>query len=574
MPWRCQPQHRLTLYWSVIAPEKSRAQIEAEKWILVVPYAPGKYCLPLCTLPFRRWMLFIASFVAQFCNGSLYAWSILNPHIDSYIQGRSMDAMPTQNGTGSGSQSTSSLPPDQKAVVTFYVAAGVLGFAAALSGPFVERHGPRHSLIVALCLLFVGHVAAFLSMQYKSYVGLYIGYGVFCGAGYGIGYIAPVSALMKWYPDLRGTAGGFAVCGFGVGAVAWGDVYEPLIAAVGMNCFFLVFGSIISGILLISAFVLRTPPPNYVVSGRNVHGVKVSMPPTESEKLQGHSESTERVSVVLEEIRNGNYMNVFDYQEQELGEAEILYHNKVKSLRIRECVFSIEYLLLYLVFIGAVATGIILMSRVFSIGKGVFRQDDHKLTHLVMYLALCNFLGRLVCPLLSDAFIQIAQLNPAFGRKIIVGLLLVDQVVALAFLKSLIQDPNAFGLFQVVVFFLTFSYGGVIGIMPSLLTDMFGVYNSGTMHGIILTAWSICAVGGGLTFQHYFFKIKDSYPMEQMREGETAAYIFNFHWLMVIACIGLALVPLVRTNPVDRFYPGYQYSVCGRPLVRITKKDY
>ncbi|KAH9086887.1 hypothetical protein Ae201684P_000303 [Aphanomyces euteiches] len=152
--------------------------------------------------------------------------------------------------------------------------------------------------------------------------------------------------------------------------------------------------------------------------------------------------------------------------------------------------------------------------------------------------------------------------------------LLVDQVVVLALLKSPIHDPNSFGLFQVVVFFLTFSYGGVIGIMPSLLTDMFGVYNSGTMHGIILTGWSICAIGGGLTFQHYFFKIKDSYPMEQMRDGEIAAYISNFHWLMVVACIGLALVPLVRTNPVDRFYPGYQYSIFGRPLIRFTKKDY
>ncbi|KAH9158013.1 hypothetical protein AeNC1_019198, partial [Aphanomyces euteiches] len=140
-------------------------------------------------------------------------------------------------------------------------------------------------------------------------------------------------------------------------------------------------------------------------------------------------------------------------------------------------------------------------------------------------------------------------------------------------LKSLIQDPNAFGSFQVVVFFLTFSYGGVLGMIPSLLTDMFGVFNSGTMHGIILTAWSIGAIGGGLTFQHYFFKIKDSYPIEQMRDGEIAAYIFNFHWLMVIACIALALVPLVRTNPVDRFYPGYQFSIFGRPLIRFTK-DY
>ncbi|KAH9192181.1 hypothetical protein AeNC1_005835 [Aphanomyces euteiches] len=104
-------------------------------------------------------MLFVAPFVAQFCNGSLYAWSILNPHIDSYIQGISMDAMaPPPNRTESGPPAlmNNSVPPDEKAVVAFYIAAGFLGFAAALLGPFVERHGPRHSLIVALCLLFVG----------------------------------------------------------------------------------------------------------------------------------------------------------------------------------------------------------------------------------------------------------------------------------------------------------------------------------------------------------------------------------------------------------------------------------
>ncbi|KAH9088326.1 hypothetical protein Ae201684P_003020 [Aphanomyces euteiches] len=87
-----------------------------------------------------------------------------------------------------------------------------------LLGSFVERHGPRHSLIVALCLLFVAHLTPFISMYYKSNVDPYFGYSLFCGAGFGIGYIAPMSALMKWFPDLHGTAGDFAVCGFGLGA--------------------------------------------------------------------------------------------------------------------------------------------------------------------------------------------------------------------------------------------------------------------------------------------------------------------------------------------------------------------
>ncbi|CAK4248799.1 unnamed protein product [Aphanomyces euteiches] len=338
-------------------------------------------------------------------------------------------------------------------------------------------------------------------------------------------------------------------------------MYQPLIDAVGIDWFFLIFGSILCFVLLLSSFVLRTPPPDYMVGGRDVHGVKVSLLPKQnSSKILGDSTgSNDRVSPVLGDERKGNYFTVFDYQEQELGEAEILYHNKIKSLRMRQCVFSIEYILLYLVFFGAVATGIIFMSRVYSIGQNIFLQeDDRSLTRLVMYLALCNFFGRMSCPILSDAFIQVGQLNPAFGRKVLIGR------------SSAAQIP----LFQVVLFFLTFSYGGVIGVIPSLLTDMYGVYNSGTLHGIILTAWSICAIGGGLTFQHYYITIKDSFPTEQGRQGEIAAYTFNFHWLLVIACIGCALVPFVRTNPVDRFYPGYQYSLNGRPIVRITKRDY
>ncbi|CAK4190117.1 unnamed protein product, partial [Aphanomyces euteiches] len=311
-------------------------------------------------------------------------------------------------------------PAVENAVITFYISAGALGFAAAFFGPFVERHGPRHSLILALTLLFVGHVASFLSVHYHNYVGLHLGYGICCGAGFGISYITPVSALLRWYPDLRGTAGGFGVCGFGLGVALWGNMYQPLIDAVGIDWFFLIFGSILCFVLLLSSFVLRTPPPDYMVGGRDVHGVKVSLLPKQnSSKILGDSTgSNDRVSPVLGDERKGNYFTVFDYQEQELGEAEILYHNKIKSLRMRQCVFSIEYILLYLVFFGAVATGIIFMSRVYSIGQNIFLQeDDRSLTRLVMYLALCNFFGRMSCPILSDAFIQVGQLNPAFGRK-------------------------------------------------------------------------------------------------------------------------------------------------------------
>ncbi|KAG9415259.1 hypothetical protein AC1031_008704 [Aphanomyces cochlioides] len=560
--WCCQPRSRLSFFWSVTPQQKTVAEIEAEKWVLVVPYAPRQYCLPLCTLPFRRWMLLVASILVQVCNGSLYAWSILNHHIDEHIQDKPKASVP---------------PAKEMAVVTFYIAVGAHGFAAALFGPFVERHGPRHSLIIAVCLHIVGHIASFVSLYYKSYIGLYIGYGVFCGAGFGIGYIAPVSAVLKWFPDLRGTAGGFAICGVGLGATLWASIYDPLVRAVGIDRFFLVHGCIVCFVLLLSAFVLRTPPPNYVVGGRNAHGIKVIDHPKQSLTSQiGQSiDSAERVSAVLGDEQRDNYVSVFDYREQELGEAEILYHNKIKNLRIRECAFSVDFALLYLVFIGGCLPGTVILSRVYDIGNNVYlHQNEEVLTHLVMYMSISNFLGHVLCPLISDGFIRVAQLNPAFGRKILIGVLMVNQIVVLILLKSFVRGTNMFVPFEIALCFLIFSYGGVFGVIPSLLTEMYGLYNSGTMHGIILTATSICAIGGGLIFQTYFLSIISKFPTEKIVDGVIAAYEFNLHWLLVVACVGCALVPLVRTNPVDRFFPGYQYSLFGCPLIRITKRDY
>ncbi|CAK4487267.1 unnamed protein product, partial [Aphanomyces euteiches] len=271
-----------------------------------------------------------------------------------------------------------SVPPAKElAVVTFYVAVGVHGFAAGLFGPFVERHGPRHSLIIAVCLHIVGHILSFVSLYYKSYIGLYIGYGVFCGAGFGIGYIAPVSAVLKWFPDLRGTAGGFAICGVGLGATLWASMCDPVVRAVGIDRFFLVHGSVLCFGFLLSAFVLRTPP----LRGCNEIGQS--------------SENTGRVSAVLGEIQQHNYVSVFDYREQELGEAEILYHNKIKNLRIRQCAVSNDFCLLYLVFIGGSLSGTVILSRVYDIGNTVYLlQNKEAMIHLVMYMSISNFLGR------------------------------------------------------------------------------------------------------------------------------------------------------------------------------------
>ncbi|CAK4909425.1 unnamed protein product [Aphanomyces euteiches] len=304
--WCCEPRSRLSFFWSVTPEKKTVAEIEAEKWVLVVPYAPRRFASRFVRCHFGGGCCLSRQFLSKFATGPYKA----------------RDSVP---------------PAKELAVVTFYVAVGVHGFAAGLFGPFVERHGPRHSLIIAVCLHIVGHILSFVSLYYKSYIGLYIGYGVFCGAGFGIGYIAPVSAVLKWFPDLRGTAGGFAICGVGLGATLWASINE-----IGQS-----------------------------------------------------SENTGRVSAVLGEIQQHNYVSVFDYREQELGEAEILYHNKIKNLRIRQCAVSNDFCLLYLVFIGGSLSGTVILSRVYDIGNTVYLlQNKEAMIHLVMYMSISNFLGR------------------------------------------------------------------------------------------------------------------------------------------------------------------------------------
>ncbi|KAF0715888.1 Aste57867_3110 [Aphanomyces stellatus] len=550
---------RLTSYWSVVSPDKSAAELDAEQWLVVVPIGRERYLPRLCAVPFQRWMLFVAAFIAQFCNGSLYAWSILNDKIDAAL------------GSGDGRQ---------KAVVTFYIACGFLGLASSVFGPFVERHGPRASLFVGTALFFVGNVVAFVSVEFKCYYSLYAGYGVCAGLGFGINYIAPVSALQKWYPDLRGTAGGVAVCGFGAGAAVWGALYEPLAAAVGIGRVFLVMGTGVSLILVLMACVLRTPPPEYIVRGRDVHGLKVTSALLEKDgqsppnhlatynhpSASSNTNSDERVSAVLGDFQIINYVKVFDYHEEELGEAEILYHNKIKNLRLRECIWSIDFGILYLVFLTTVVTGIICMSRVYNMAQDIYGVVNRDASNLVMLLAVFNFLGRLLCPILSDGLIRVATLNPAFGRKLVLAAISVIQCILLLVLPSVVRNPATYSTFQGLMFVLTFTYGGALGTIPSLLTDMYGVYNTGTMHGVILTCWSLSAVVGGLTFTWIF----DSYGSAQ----KVDAYVFNFCWLLYLAIAGTVLLPLVRTNPVDRFFPGYQYSLFGRPIYRRIKHDY
>lgn len=210
--------------------------------------------------------------------------------------------------------------------------------------------------------------------------------------------------------------------------------------------------------------------------------------------------------------------------------------------------------------------GVIVLSRLSSMCTDIFGKSSGTASDIVSINSAFNCCGRLAFPALSDFLVRYLKMEKTFARKVLYYFTLGSQVVVLGSLPTVIRH-DSYTVFVIEIFVLTCSYGGGFGTIPAFITDMFGAYNIGPMHGIILTAMAIGGVAGGLSFNHvYNNKIADG-----MSVGE--AYIDNIQGIFIVVCIGFAVLFLVRTNAKDRFEPGYHYSVCGKRVISIPPKE-
>ncbi|EGZ28388.1 hypothetical protein PHYSODRAFT_260353 [Phytophthora sojae] len=477
-------------------------------------------------LTFSRWYLFVAAFVVQFCIGCIYAWSVLNHPIDLAVYGDAKKG---------------------RAVNTFYIAMGVFGTAAAILGPTIERKGPRWAVSIGTTLIMVGHIVSALGCQYKSIAWIYIGYGIITAIGLGMCYISPVSTLQKWFPDYRGTAAGFAVAGSGAGSVVWSKVYLPTIDAVGLPWMFILIGAVMSAAMYSSALVLRVPPADYTIHGLNIHGNAVD----ESEALE------EKLSTA--------YKTVQTPTTEDKPETVDASKPFIKPYTLKEAVFTPDYIFMYIMFFANQLFGVIVLSRLSSMCTDIFNKSANTASDIVSINSVFNCCGRLAFSSISDFLVRYFKMEKTFARKVLYYFTLGAQIIVIGSLPTVIRHES-FTFFVIEIFVLTSSYGGGLGTIPALVTDMFGAYNVGPLHGIILTSLAFGAVVGGITFNNaYNDKVADG-----MSIGE--AYIDNIQVIFVIVCIGFVVLVLVRTNTADRFEPGYHYSVCGKRVVSIPPK--
>ena len=144
-----------------------------------------------------------------------------------------------------------------------------LGFSSALMGKWLESAGPRKAGVVSAVLWPLGLVLGAIAIQVHSVLFLWIGCGCIGGFGLGIGYISPVSTLIKWFPDKRGLATGMAIMGFGGGAIIGAPLAVRLMAIYsdfpinGIPATILTLACVFFPLMMTGAMSYRVPPPDY-----------------------------------------------------------------------------------------------------------------------------------------------------------------------------------------------------------------------------------------------------------------------------------------------------------------------
>lgn len=324
----------------------------------------------------------------------------------------------------------------EETTLAFSIAMVCLGLSAAFLGRFVERRGPRFSGRLAACFYGTGLLLAALATHFGWLFLFYFGYGVCGGIGLGIGYIAPVSTLVKWFPDRRGLATGLAIMGFGFGALLAGPVIARLIDGVGIPLTFCILASVYFSVMMGAASYIAPPPKGWLPDGFRAAlsaGTRVLKP-------------------------------------------DLSQMTAIQALKTRRF-----YFLWFMLFTN-ICCGIAVISLASPMGQEIVGLTVAQAATMVGLMGLFNGLGRIGWASFSDII----------GRPNTYTIFFAIQVVAFLLLPS-ITHPL---LFQLVVFLILTCYGGGFASIPAYIGDLFGTKELSAIHGYILTAWSAAGICG------------------------------------------------------------------------------
>ncbi len=189
----------------------------------------------------NRWRIPLGAVLVHVCIGSVYAWSTFNRPIQALFPDAPWWFSPPYT--------------------TFTTALALLGLSAAFGGPWVERRGPRVAATAAAMFFGAGLLIGAAGLALRQSVLVFLGLGIVGGIGCGLGYISPVSTLVKWFPDRRGMATGMAIMGFGGGAFVAGYLNVFFMDRLGVAGTIGLLGVVYFVVMLGGSRLMVSPPP-------------------------------------------------------------------------------------------------------------------------------------------------------------------------------------------------------------------------------------------------------------------------------------------------------------------------
>ncbi len=434
---------------------------------------------------FNRWLIPPAALAVHLCIGQVYATSVYKAALVA-----DFDTSLTAIGA------------------IFSIAIVMLGLSAALFGTWVDRNGPRAAMFTSACFWSAGFLVAALGISTNQLWLVYLGYGVLGGIGLGIGYISPVSTLIKWFPDRPGLATGMAIMGFGGGALIASPVSRQLMAAYDPNYdgtaattpsggavagLFVTLGLVYLVFMMFGAAIVRVPADGWKPAGWDPSMVK-------------HRELVTNASVSAA--------------------------NAIKTP---------QFWLLWTVLFCNVTAGIGILEQASPMIQDFFRNGS---TSLVVPAAGVGFVGLLSLFNMGGRFVW-SSTSDLVGRKGIYSVYLGVGLVLYVLLA--VAGSSAVWLFVLLAALIISFYGGGFATAPAYLRDLFGTYQVGAIHGRLLTAWAAAGVAGPLIVNG----VLDS----QGTPGELVAGDYRIALFIMVGLLAVGFIANQLIKPVDsRFH--------------------
>ncbi|GGB33340.1 MFS transporter [Tistrella bauzanensis] len=456
---------------------------------------------------FNRWLVPPAALAIHLCIGMAYGFSVFWLPLSRAVGVTQSVACTNLSLIGALTTTTCDWRiSDLVWIYTLFFV--VLGTSAALFGGWLERAGPRKAGVVAALCWCGGLALSALGIAVHQLWLMWLGSGVIGGIGLGLGYISPVSTLIKWFPDRRGMATGMAIMGFGGGALIGSPLADMLMNAyrtpvsVGVWETFLTLALIYLVFMLAGAFGYRVPPAGWRPDGWT--------PPPASRAMITH------------------------------GHVHLRDAHKTPQFWLIWAVLCLNVS----ASIGIIGVAAPMLQEIFGgslvgapdIGFTDF-DDSQKRTAAAV---AAGFVGLISLFNIGGRFFW-ASLSDRLGRKLTYAVFFVLGV-ALYLAAPVLAGGHMLALFVLAFCVIASMYGGGFATIPAYLADIFGTQFVGAIHGRLLTAWSTAGILGPLVVAY----MRDA----QLAAGVPRAQIYDTIMLVLAAMLALGFVANLLVRPL------------------------